>query len=104
MDDWLKQKTRQFKQIGIPQVGVMLNHVLNSVFSPHQKILFLVAYGFHSTKIKVLKTMQSTEYSTVNSVITEAIFLASSSFKTRMVICMAHPFMSACETATREND
>lgn len=80
----------------------MLNHVLNSVFSPHLKILFLDAHGFHSTEIKVLKTMQSTEYSTVNSVITEAIFFASSSFKTRMVICMAHPFMSACETATRE--
>ena len=80
----------------------MLNHVLNSVFSPHLKILFLVAHGFHSTEIKVLKTMQSTEYSTIHSVITEA-FLASSSFKTRMVICMAHPFKSDFETAARES-
>lgn len=38
----------------------MLNHVLNFVFSPYLKIMFLVARGFHSTEIKVLKTVQST--------------------------------------------
>ena len=82
----------------------MLNHVLNSVFSPHLKILFLVAHSFHSAEIEVLKTMQSTEYGTANSVIAEAIFLAGSILKTRMAICIAHPFESACETGAREND
>lgn len=55
MDDWLKQKLDNLSKKEFRSGGRYAQPCSEFRFSPHLKILFLVAHSFHSAEIEVLK-------------------------------------------------